>query len=209
MAQSKAWNSLKVLGNFAPWKSRAKAKENLECSESELQELCHRNHIANGLFEVDEVKEMEENFDHQSSFASFHSKGSIADSEEGKRNESARIFQSLRRFGYLQDQSTCNSESLHSSFSSRDPENDFSDADTMSAGQITPTVLPPNADGLKSVSGKSLCCWHVIEDTDTLSGICIRYGISEDALLRANRASRAALLARKSILIPLIENMEC
>eukprot|EP00291_Cryptomonas_curvata_P003634 CAMPEP_0172187102 /NCGR_PEP_ID=MMETSP1050-20130122/21157_1 /TAXON_ID=233186 /ORGANISM="Cryptomonas curvata, Strain CCAP979/52" /LENGTH=79 /DNA_ID=CAMNT_0012861399 /DNA_START=500 /DNA_END=739 /DNA_ORIENTATION=- len=79
----------------------------------------------------------------------------------------------------------------------------------MSAGQITPTVLPSNADGLKIVSGKSLCCWHVIEDTDTLSGICIRYGISEDALLRANRASRAALLARKSILIPLIENMEC
>ena len=212
MAQSKAWNSLKVLGNLAPWKSRSKRQEVLECSESELHELCLRNNnggVNHGLFEVDEIKEMEANFENHSTFSSFHSIDSVSESEEVKRNESARIYQSLRRFGYLQDQTTCNSESSFSSFSSRDPDNDFSDADTMSAGQVTPTVLPPNGDGLKSVSGKLLCCWHVIEDTDTLSGICIRYGISEDALLRANRASRAALLARKSILIPLIENMEC
>jgi hypothetical protein len=214
MAQSKAWNSLKVLGNLAPWKSRSKRAEVLECSESELQEIRHKGSIVSanhGLFEVDErfeVKEMEETFEHHSSYSSFDRNESFSESEEGKRNESSRIYQSLKRFGYLQDQSNCNSESTLSSFCSRDLENDLSDADTMSAGQITPTVLPPNADGLKSVSGKPLCCWHVIEDTDTLSGICIRYGISEDALLRANRASRAALLARKSILIPLIENME-
>ena len=210
MAQSKAWRSLKSLGDL-PWAFRNKKKQVSQESESELVNL---NQSVTGLksdrslYGVDEIREVEDDL-----------KGSVINSDESgdvMHSESMRICYTLRRFdpaGALSRQQhekvslQSNNEGSSSSFS-RDFE-ELSDADTMSAGQMTTTVQAVQSDGLKGSSGKALCCWHAVEDSDTLSGICIRYGISEDALLRANRASRSAALARKSLLIPLVENMDC
>jgi hypothetical protein len=216
MSHSKAWSSLKSsLGSYASWSFKPKKKDSLEIAESELQEF-HGRKVGvrenDSLFDVDELQEVEA----CPEVISFEFN---QDREAKYEDESSRICQILRRFESCEDPRTFTfkavqergnlSNSAHASCSSSRDLEELSDADTMSAGQMTPTVQPLQSDGLKGASGKALCCWHVIEDSDTLSGICIRYGISEDALLRANRASRAALLARKSILIPLIENMEC
>ena len=200
---------------YSPWSLKPKKKDFLEPAESELQEFDVRKIRGDGsLFDVDEGREVDES-------PHCYRHGSTEYENTRRTDDSSRIASVLRRLEILedprsrismikvtQDKTSLSNAGLSCCSSSRDFE-ELSDADTMSAGQITPTVQPLQSEGLKGASGKALCCWHVIEDSDTISGICIRYGISEEALLRANRASRAALLARKSILIPLIENMEC
>ncbi|EKX34546.1 hypothetical protein GUITHDRAFT_155710 [Guillardia theta CCMP2712] len=57
-------------------------------------------------------------------------------------------------------------------------------------------------------SSKLLVKSHVVDKSDTISGICIKYNVTVDRLLAINKATRNTLLIRKTIKIPLVEGMD-
>mmetsp|Transcript_12810 Transcript_12810/g.35513 ORF Transcript_12810/g.35513 Transcript_12810/m.35513 type:complete len:187 (+) Transcript_12810:46-606(+) len=182
-----SWSSIKSISGLSSFGPRSKPRAKLSGAfvESELQEIRPKS---NGV--ISEEGEEDGYCNEDSCFKQVSSSDKGFDLESHTERVVSPVVS-------LQD--------LNVSLS-REVDGDLSDADTISAGQLTPTI--PSGQVLSSLSSKPLCCWHVVQNSDTLSGICIRYGTTEETLLRYNKASRASLLGRKAIRIPLIENME-